>query len=173
MTQELIDLRNSILDGRYTDALMLLDELDGMSKKANLRAIKSYVIRLLIHLIKNRVELRLTNSWASSIRSSVVEIQDLNLKESKTSYYIKQSEWQTMLEEALEVAINDASTEAFEGEYSPFQFTEMVDREQILATAEKLLELTYIYSVKELPSQVNEYLTTLPGGEDWRLGKRK
>ncbi len=33
MTQELIDLRNSILEQRYSDALSLVDELEGMSKK--------------------------------------------------------------------------------------------------------------------------------------------
>ena len=32
-TQELTDLRNSILEGRYQDALEILDELDGMSRK--------------------------------------------------------------------------------------------------------------------------------------------
>lgn len=32
MTQELTDLRNSILEGRYDDALALVDELEGMSK---------------------------------------------------------------------------------------------------------------------------------------------
>ena len=30
MTQELTDLRNSILEGRYADALILVDELEGM-----------------------------------------------------------------------------------------------------------------------------------------------
>ena len=33
MTQELINLRNSILDGRYDDALAIVDELEGMSKQ--------------------------------------------------------------------------------------------------------------------------------------------
>ena len=34
MTQELIDLKNSILKGRYADALAIVDELEGMSKQA-------------------------------------------------------------------------------------------------------------------------------------------
>ncbi len=32
MTQELIDLRTSILEGRYADALVIVDELEGLSK---------------------------------------------------------------------------------------------------------------------------------------------
>ena len=67
MTQELIDLRASIIEGRYEDALTIVDELDWMSKKATLRNIKSYLVRMLIHLIKNQVEQRLNNSWAASI----------------------------------------------------------------------------------------------------------
>jgi len=34
MVQEFIDLRNSILEGRYEDALAIVDELEGMSKQA-------------------------------------------------------------------------------------------------------------------------------------------
>ena len=62
MTQELLDLRNSILEGRYADALAIVDELEGLSRQAILRNIESFLVRLLIHLIKNQVEQRLTNS---------------------------------------------------------------------------------------------------------------
>ncbi len=88
MTQELTDLRNSILQGRYADALAIVDELEGMSKKAILRQIKSFLKILLIHLIKNHIEQRLTNSGIASIRNAIVEIQDVNLKENKTSLII-------------------------------------------------------------------------------------
>jgi hypothetical protein len=54
MTQKLVDLRASILERRYEDALAIVDELEGMSKKAILRAIKSFVVRMLIHLIKTK-----------------------------------------------------------------------------------------------------------------------
>ncbi len=92
-TQELTNLRNSILEGRYQDALEILDELDGMSRKEIIRKIESYLIRMLIHLIKNQVEQRLTNSWAASIRGSIREIKKLNLQDNKTAYYIKADEW--------------------------------------------------------------------------------
>ncbi|MGB8686605.1 MAG: hypothetical protein WCD53_04610 [Microcoleus sp.] len=42
-----------------------------MSKQAILRQIQSFLKVLLIHLIKNQVEQRLTGSWASSIRNSI------------------------------------------------------------------------------------------------------
>jgi hypothetical protein len=43
----------------------------------------------------------------------------------------------------------------------------MVDRSQILTVAQRLLDLTYEYSAKDLPSIVDTYLVDLPGGSDW------
>ncbi|BAZ80823.1 DUF29 family protein [Sphaerospermopsis kisseleviana CS-549] len=172
MTQELIDLRNSILEQRYTDALAIVDELEGMSRQAIFRNIQSFLVRLIIHLIKNQIEKRLTNSWANSIRGSVREIKKINLQDNKTSYYVKIDEWQPILEDEFEEAIRDASEEVMNGIYSPFQLTEMVDKEQIIEQAENLLRLTYNYSVKELPAVIDNYLTQLPGGENWKLGKK-
>jgi len=170
MTQELIDLRNSILEERYADALAIVDELDWMSKKATLRNIKSFLLRMLIHLIKNQIEQRLTNSWAASIRDSIIEIQDLNLQDNKNSHYIKQDEWEQMLTKMLEAAIRTASVEVMNGRLSPFQLLELVDRSQIIQVARHLLSMTYEYSAEILPATVDEYLTQLPGGEDWKEG---
>jgi len=87
MVQELVDLRISIFEGRYEDALGIIDELEGMSKQAILRNIESFLIRLIIHLIKKQVETRLNKYLAASIAGSIVEIKKLNLKDNKTSYY--------------------------------------------------------------------------------------
>ncbi len=171
MTQELIGLRNSILEQRYTDALAIVDELEGMSKKAILRQIKSFLKVLLIHLIKNQIEKRLTNYWVASIRNSLIEIQDINLKENKKSYYINEYEWDSWLENEIELAIADASLEVLGGIYNEFQLAEMVNRDEVISIAKKFLELIYVYSVKDLPKAIAELLIQLPGGENWKLGK--
>ncbi|MFM6024440.1 MAG: DUF29 family protein [Dolichospermum sp.] len=171
MTQELIDLRNSILEQRYSDALAIVDELEGMSKKAILRQIKSFLKVLLIHLIKNQIEKRLTNSWVASIRNSLIEIQDINLKENKKSYYINQNEWDSWLEDEIELAIADASLEVFGGMYNEFQLAELVNRIEVISIAREFLELTYVYSIKDLPKAIADLLVQLPGGENWKLGK--
>ena len=172
MIQELIDLRTCIQEGRYADALVIVDELEGMSKQAILRNLQAYLRILLIHLIKNQVEQRLTNSWVASIRNSLIEIKKLNLKDNKKSYYINLNEWDTYIEDEIEVAVPDASVEVLNGIYNEFQLTEMVDKNQIIQTALKFLALTYSYSVKELPAVVAETLTQLIGGEDWKAGRR-
>jgi Domain of unknown function DUF29 len=180
MTQELIDLRTCIEEGRYADALAIVDELEGMSKQAILRNIQAYLRILLIHLIKNQVEQRLTGSWANSIRNSIREIKKLNIKDNKTSYYINLDEWENLIEEeiiedampAAGYANADASEEVMSGAYNQFQLAEMVDKNQINQTALKFLALTYSYSAKELAFSVAETLTQLIGGEDWKAGRR-
>ncbi len=168
MTQELIDLRASILEGRYNDALAIVDELEGMSKQAILRTIKSYLLILLIHLIKNKIEQRLTASWVNSIRNSIREIKKLNLKDNKTSYYINKDDWENLIdEEAIEDAIADASEEVMNGKYTRSQLSEMLDKPQLIQIATNLLALTYTHSAKELPALIEEHLIQLPGGEDW------
>jgi Domain of unknown function DUF29 len=168
MTQELIDLRASILEGRYNDALAIVDELEGMSKQAILRTIQSYLLILLIHLIKNQIEQRLTGSWVNSIRNSIREIQKLNIKDNKTSYYIKKNEWESWIEEeVIEDAIADASEEVMNGQFTRSQLSEMLDRPQLFQIATRLLDLTYTHSAKELPALLEEHLVQLPGGEDW------
>ncbi|MEA5576722.1 hypothetical protein [Anabaena sp. UHCC 0451] len=167
MTQELIDLRNSILQENYTEALAIVDELEGMSKKANIRQIKSFLKILLIHLIKNQIEKRLTNSWIASIRNSIREIQEINLKENKKSYYINQDEWENLIEESvIEDAIADASIEIMNGKYTRSQLSQIIDRKQIITTAIKFLFLTYTYSAKELPAIMDDYLNQLTGTND-------
>ncbi|MEQ9359047.1 DUF29 family protein [Coleofasciculus chthonoplastes] len=172
MTQELIDLRTSIVEGRYTDALAIVDELEGMSKQAILRNIESFLVRLLLHLIKNQIEQRLTNSWVASISDSLRQIQKLNLKANKTSYYIKQDEWEPFLEEAIEAAIRPASVEVMEGAYNSFQLSELVDKTQIIITAQRLLDLAYKHSAKMLLAIIDDNLVQLPGGEEWKEGKQ-
>jgi hypothetical protein len=172
MTQELMDLKTSILEGRYADALFIVDELEGMSKQAILRNIESLLKILLIHLIKNQVEQRLTSSWVASIRNSLREIQKLNLKDNKTSYYIKSEQWESFLENEWEAAVADASEEVMNGIYNELELAEMLDRGQLIPIAMALLNLTYQHSVKDLPVILGDYLLTLPGGEEWR-NKRK
>ncbi len=170
MTQELTDLRNSILEGRYDDALFIVDELESMSKQDKINKIKSYLVRIMVHLIKNQVEKRLNNSWLASITDSIAEIKTTNLKDNKTSYYIKKEDWGILLEEAMGRAIRLAAVEVQGGKLRPAQLSAMIDKNQLIETAENLLNLTYEYSGNTLLDMVDTYLMQLPGGEDWQLG---
>jgi superfamily II helicase len=171
MTQELTDLRAFILEGRYEDALSLVDELEGMSKKAILQNIENFLSRMLNHLIKNQIEQRLTNSWSASIRDSLLKIQSLNFKENKSFFYINQDEWESCLENSFEDAIFAASVKFLNGNYTPFKLQEMVNKTEIIVAANKLLNLTYFHSARALRDIISEELSKLPGGEEWKIGR--
>jgi hypothetical protein len=161
MTQELIDLRQSILDGRYQDALDIIDELEGMSKQAILRNIESYLVRLLIHLIKIQIEKRTTKSWRSSIANSIVRIKKLNLKDNKKSYYIEPGEWQEYITEALNPALNEACLEVKEGIFDYKQLKKEIQKNQLFDWANYLLDLTYKNSTEQLSEMTLDYLESL------------
>ncbi|OIP70745.1 MAG: hypothetical protein AUK43_08260 [Oscillatoriales cyanobacterium CG2_30_40_61] len=167
MIQELTDLKNCILEERYQDALLIINELEDMGKQAILRNIESFLVRLFIHLIKNQVEKRLTNSWIASISDSIIQIKKLNLKDNKNSYYIQADQWQSYLEEAIEQAIRPASIEVLGGSLKSTQLSIIIDRNLLLETGKKLLDLTYEYTVKELPNRIDQELAQLSGGKDW------
>ncbi|WP_373525938.1 DUF29 family protein [Nostoc sp.] len=167
MTQEFIELRQSILEGRYDEALEIIDDLEEMSKQATLRKIEAFLVRLCIHLIKNQIEQRLTNSWIASISDSVIQIAKLNLKDNQKSYYIKADEWQEYLDEAVAMAIRPASAEIFDGTLKPSQISQRINQELLIDVAQKLLYLTYEYQPKELPEIIDYHLSELPGGKDW------
>ncbi|WRH67219.1 MAG: DUF29 family protein [Planktothrix sp. GU0601_MAG3] len=167
MMQELTDLKKCILEERYQDALLIINELEDMGKQAILRNIESFLVRLFIHLIKNQIEKRLTNSWIASISDSIIQIKKLNLKDNKNSYYIQADQWQSYLEEAIEQAIRPASIEVLGGSLKSTQLSAMIDRNLLLETGKKLLNLTYEYTVKELPNPIDQELAQLSGGQDW------
>ena len=173
MSQELVDLRISILQGHYQDALAIVDKMEAMSRKSILRNIKLFLIRMLIHLIKNKIEQRMTNSWAASILDSLMEIQDLNIQENKKAYYVKQDGWETLLAESMKRAVSTATVEVSEGAYNPFQLQKLVNTPEIMETAQELLDIIYEYEVQDLPDIINEYLSQLPGGNDWKLRGQK
>ena len=172
MNQELIDLRNSILAGRYTDALTIVDQLAGMNKQAILRQIQFFLVRLMVNLIKNQLEQRLTNYWVAAISDSIRQIKKLNLQDNQTDYYVNINELESMLEEEFEAAIDAVSASLRDGIYTPFELIENVDKIQIMNNAKILLSLTYEHSAKSLSGIVKDNLVQLPGGQDWQAGRR-
>ena len=171
MTQELTNLRNSILEERYADAMAMIDELEAMSRQAILRQIEFFISQLLIGLIKNQVEQRLTNAWVASISDAIRQIKKLNSQGDKTTYYITKDDWATLIDDEFESSIDAASVETLDGIYTPFQLAKMIDKTQVVLIAQKFLFLTYDYPIKELPAIVKENLVQLVGGEEWKKGR--
>jgi hypothetical protein len=161
--EELLELREHVEQQRYTEALDLIGEMEDMSRKSILRNIRTFLVRLLVHLIKNQVEQRLTNSWAASIRGSILEIQDLN----QDTHYIKPDEWSHYLEMAYSKALSDASVETLDGKYTPKKLAQLVDKQMLYQTAVKMLTKMHRFDAISLSDAIDAQLLQLPGGDEW------
>lgn len=155
--EELAELRQLLVSGNTTEAIALIDELEEMGRKAIIRNIESYLIILLAHLIKHQAEQRMTNSWLASIVNAIVRIKKLNQRD-RNSYYIKATDWDDYLEEAVELASLEAAKEAFGGIYSVEQLSQKFERERILTIAWQMLELTYQKDSRDLPRAIKGFI---------------
>ncbi|WP_019508886.1 hypothetical protein [Pleurocapsa sp. PCC 7319] len=99
----------------------------------------------------------MTNSWLASIVNAVVRIKKLNQRD-KNSYYIKATDWDDYLEEALELASLEAAKEAFGGIYSVEQLSEKFNCDRVLTIAWQMLELTYQKDSKDLPRAIRGFI---------------
>jgi hypothetical protein len=132
---ELSTLREHIEAEDYDEALLLIEELEAMSKEDKLQKIRSYLIILLVHLIKQEAEQRTTRSWDFSVRNAAREIKYVNKRRKSGGYYASEEELQELIEEAYPTAIDKASLEAFEGMHTEAALEAMIDVAQIKAQA--------------------------------------
>jgi hypothetical protein len=82
---ELADLRTLLTEGRIEDALLLVDELDEMSREDKINKISSYLRIVLIHLIKQHAEQRSTRSWEVSVKEALRQITSRAFRKSLIS----------------------------------------------------------------------------------------
>ena len=138
--EELIELRKSIKMGNYAKALQIVDELEEMSVEDKLNKIFSYMIILLLHLIKENAEKRLTKSWKHSINNSVNQINRTNKRRKTGGYYGTKEDLKEIINDAFNLALEGAALEAFGGAYDETEILAKIDVEQIKQKALSLLE---------------------------------
>lgn len=129
--EELATLKAYIEAENYQEALMLIEELEAMSKEDKLQKIRSYLTIMLVHLIKQTAEQRTTRSWDFSIRNAAREIKYINKCRKSGGYYASEEELQELIEEAYPSAIDKASIEAFEGLHSESELEAMIDVDKV------------------------------------------
>jgi len=137
--EEIETLRTYIKQGKYTDALQLIDELDEMSRDDKIHKVESYMRILLIHLIKKHVEQRTTRSWEVSITESLRQINRVNKRRKSGGYYLSESELEEALTEVLPDAVLRASLEVKEGMLDENQLKEQIDEKSIRQEALRLI----------------------------------
>ena len=139
--EEILELKECLLTKKYDRAIAIVEELEEMGRQDKINNLESFLVILLIHLIKIQVEKRVTRSWRSSIVNSLREIQKRN-KLGKKSHYIKQGQWQEHLQEVYTDAIFEAADEAFGG-IEVEELKPLIDKNKLANIAKELLENTY------------------------------
>ena len=133
--EELETLRRYIESGDLNGALAVLDEMEAMSKEDKINRVRSYLVVLLMHLIKESIEQRTTRSWQNSIRLALHQIQHHNKRRKAGGYYIPAEDMPQLVAEAMETAIIAASTAVLDGTLSPEEVEARIDRGALVAQA--------------------------------------
>ena len=136
---ELAELRMLLAEGRIEDALLLVDELDEMSREDKINKISSYMRLLLIHLIKQHAEQRSTRSWEVSMQEALRQITRTNTRRKAGGVYLTQEELHAELADIYDLALERAALEAFGGIYSAEELATRVAREHVLEQALALI----------------------------------
>ena len=129
--EELETLRKLIEEQDYTNALTLIDEMDEMAKDDKITKIESFLIVLLVHLIKQKAEARSTKSWQRSVDHSLFGIYKANKRRNAGGFYLKPEELKAAIDESFSFSLKEASEEAFGGAYTTEQLSTMIDASQI------------------------------------------
>ncbi len=137
--EELFELRTYIEEGRYADALVLLGEMEEMSRDDKINKIESFLEILLLHLIKQYAEKRSTRSWEVSIFNSVYQINKINKRRKAGGYYLNVNELMDAIEESYPIALKHASLEAFEGTLDETELARKINEDKIKKQALELI----------------------------------
>jgi hypothetical protein len=124
---ELLQLREHIERGRYADALVLIGEMEEMSRDDKIQKIESFLQVLLVHLMKQKAERRSTRSWEVSIRNAIDAIERVNKRRRSGDYYLSETDLAESVDEILASALRQASLEAFEGRHDENELAAMLD----------------------------------------------
>lgn len=137
--EELLELRAYLEQGRYAEALVLIGEMEEMSRDEKINKIQSLLFVLVLHLIKQQAEQRTTRSWEVSIKNAIDGVKRVNKRRKAGGYYLSLSELEESIEEIFPAALRQASLEAFEGHYDEAALATRFDTHRVKQQALQML----------------------------------
>jgi hypothetical protein len=129
--EELLELRQSIEEGRYNDALWIVDELTEMAKRDKINRITTFMTLLMMHIMKQYAEQRSTPSWERTIRNATLEIRKTNKRDDAGGFYMDEQQLRAALDEYYRYALMDAASESFNGRFNHKDFATMIDADSV------------------------------------------
>lgn len=129
--EELFELKAYIEQGRYAEALQLVDAMEEMAKDDKINKIYSFKVIMLLHLIKKQAEKRTTRLWEYSIWNASRQIRRVNKRRTSGGFYLSEPAMAEVIAEAYPDALKRAALEVFAGQYTEAQLEALLDREQM------------------------------------------
>jgi Domain of unknown function DUF29 len=133
--EEILELRRSVEEGRYNDALTLIGEMEEMAKEDKINKIGSYIVILLIHLIKQHAERHTTRSWTISVENAIDAIHETNGRRKANGMYMNQEQFREAIDQKFQSALKRASLEAFGGAYTAKHLATLLNADAVKAQA--------------------------------------
>lgn len=154
--KEILDLKQELLKGNFSEALRLTTELETMARQDKINALENFLVLLISRLIVMQVVDDVYQSYINDIRNSLIEIQQRNRL--GDSFYIKVDLWQSHYENVVPYAILVAveTTELID-DTNVEQLKEKVDYEVLRNDTFKLIRTTYSLDAYE----IDRYLRSL------------
>jgi hypothetical protein len=150
--EELLELKEQLIKGDLVAALAIVDELETMSRQDKINTLESFLVVLLVHLIKIQVEQKVTRSWRNSMINSLTQIQTRNKLGKKSSYIY---DWNEHYENTIFTAVRKAAEEVFGGiEIEELEL--QINESQLQEDAKKLLAMTYSKTERELVNFIRD-----------------
>jgi Domain of unknown function DUF29 len=150
--EELLELKEQLVKGDLVAALAIVDELETMSRQDKINTLESFLVVLLVHLIKIQVEQRVTRSWRNSIINSLTQIQTRNRLGKKSSYIY---DWDEHLQNIIFTAVRKAAEEIFGG-MEIEELESQINEAQLRRDAQQLLAMTYSQTERELVNFIRD-----------------
>ena len=144
---EILDLKQFLLEGNFSEAMKLITELETMARQDKLNAIETFLAILISRLIVIQViDDIIYRSYVNDIRNSLIEIQRRNRL--GDGCYIEADLWRSHYENMVPYAILIAAetTELLES-YDVEQLKEAVNFDLLQADTLKLIRTTFSLDV--------------------------
>ena len=147
---EILALKQELLEGNFDKALRLTVELETMSRQDKINAIENFLTVVVSRLIAIQVTDYLFLSYINDIRNSLIEIKQRNRLDD--NFYIQEDEWYSHYENIVSHAILVAAetTELWDDSITPFQLENLLDFEKLRVETLKLIRLIYSLNVVDL-----------------------
>jgi hypothetical protein len=150
--EELLELKEQLVKGDLVAALAIVDELETMSRQDKINTLESFLVVLLVHLIKIQVEERVTRSWRNSIINSLTQIQTRNRLGKKSSYIY---DWDKHLQNTIFTAVRKAAEEVCGG-MEIEELEAKINETKLGRDAQQLLAMSYSQTERELVNFVRD-----------------